>query len=286
MILDLRMHFDRKRILCAALLTATCAACSLLADLDALTGDKDAGVDAAVPPRVDPARADAAGVPLEGGGGDKDAEPMLDAAAPRLCERYRDAALCVDFESSDALGPQLWTNAQAPNTAGTVSLDPSTARSAAQSARFDLLDAAAGCEYLRLLRIFPGTFSAWRARVSLLATREDYLLTLEDASSRLVLFQLPDTGHLRVTTQNLDPNVAQSVELGLPVFGRWLDVVIDVETQPSPRLRVAVDGVMDAIVLALPSDFTVRNPAIGIGHFCSNEPSTLHVDDVVVELAP
>lgn len=155
-----------------------------------------------------------------------------------------------------------------------------------ESARFDVDDATGGCAYLRLRRLFPGTFSASRTRLSIFMTRDDVFLTLQQSGLGIVLFQLPDSGHLSVFTQSFGANVSHTAELGLPAFGRWLDLIIDVETQPSPRLRVNVDGIADVVSIELPVDFSGKDPAVGIGHWCAPVASTFHVDDFVFELAP
>ena len=228
-----------------------------------------------------------------------DAGDASDATIDRVgCWRWPDASFCVDFEAPNSLSTAVWTNAALTSPAGTISLSSVLSVSSSRSARFDLPDAASSCESLSLARLVNGGFSLLRLRAAVRLDVPSIFLVVNTGSTtplqnKYALQVKLDPGSsvvLELKRTALDGGAVTEIgesqrTLALSPFGRWIDLVLEIVTSPTPRVaRLTVDGVT-LTPLALPG-VELDEPYVALGPVCKSGSMTMHVDDVAIDAVP
>ena len=212
----------------ATLVAAAAAGCSLLIDVDGLSGGPagpgaEAGADVAVA-SVD-AGADAA-----------DAADAADGSMPPCAP----PAFCDDFERGDPIG--AWDGLQ--TTGGTLAIDATMSRSGTRSLRAALV-ASATTRSVYLERLVPagtlGVKVSFSFRIESSPATTNVLAGLQLGTPLSTVFVSVNGSSLGLLAQNYVTAEAHGYPVGATKLGEWDRITMDLRrTTPSgtPRLRV------------------------------------------------
>ncbi len=279
-----------RHIVAASLALGMVAGCSWLTDFTSLSsgGPLPDGADA----HIDGAAGAEAGASDAGVDADADA----DASG---CARYPDASFCEDFEGQDPLAMPPWTQNEAldnrPTPRGTIVVGSDDAVSKPHLARFDVRNDHTNCEYLRLTRNFPGTFTHLEIHVALRSKDVGAYVWLNATPSPdlafNVLIGLDSETQISATSQQyVGSAITQAgrdqANTATPWAGQWLDVTLDyVTTATENTVTVQIPG-LRVLSYTLPATFVLKDPIVGFGPYCVTGSPSASVDDVAVFAIP
>ena len=243
------------------------ASCSLFTDLGGLSnGYADSGTG-------------------ETGADGGDAGIVVDAAG---CARFADASFCADFEGPSPTAAPPWTGNELTGRpgGGAIALTTVDPISPPNAVRITAAGGTGGCDYLRLIKRFSGNATAVTTRYRVRAGSEDAHFALGTKASSVLSFSVivalgrPFTVTMivqRNDNNTVSPVAQESKNLTTEWPGRWLDVRLELTTQPSPKVALLVDDTR--IDVALPAAFSANEPDLSIGGYCFGSDVLLDFDD-------
>ena len=219
-----------------------------------------------------------------------DTVPSLDAGdatKPGVgCASAPAGAFCVDFEAPGSLEKPLWTSVEGIGTGNRVILTTGNVFSGQHAATFEK-DGQEACTFLRLVRSFPGRHTSFSARADVYTESNGYFLSIYSmvAANLSYNFLVRSTeNEVFLTVQKYDgSSFSTAVEKAIPLdqkgYRQWLTIGIDFSRSGTlPEAIFSVGGKRELV--ALPSDFGVRDPSLRIGPYCVGSPTRLTVDNV------
>jgi len=211
---------------------------------------------------------------------------MADASG---CGRFADATFCVDFEGPSPTTVPTWTKSELATTdvaGAAIALTTVDPVSPPNALRITASGVSGSCHYLRLIKRFSGTATAVTTRYRVRARSESVHFALATQASpghsfsAIVVLGTPVSVGLLVQRNDNDTvvNVAQkNTNLTTAWTDRWLDVRLEVTTQPSRKATLFVEEAR--IDIALPADFAANEPDLSIGGYCFDSDLGLDYDD-------
>jgi hypothetical protein len=265
------------------------AGCSLVVGTDGLSGETaTAGGDGG---GVDASHDGAQ--PGDGGATTTD-------ATARGCTVYPDATFCEDFDDPlTALSTTKWTSTDVGQPQGTIALVQAGAVSAPNAARLALVDAGAGCGFLKLARKFVGTYSSLLAHFSVRPETDGNFVAMVGAPANLpvatyrvilgIYRPSGSSGSLLAYVQKYVAGASSDFTSGEIPFdtdplGRTIDMSIEMTASPNPRMVVTQGG--KRLELAVPPTLPLSDPHVDFGPYCRGAASAFAFDDVAIWATP